>query len=293
MVSSLMNLVSGGGQETYQQSHWFSESGIIDLYLMLGPSPKDVNRQYGAITGVTPLPQVIHLLSFNSLDEMYIGIVVIYSDSLHYFPISDLLWAITSVDGITTTKKTFIMSTLVSTNMISLTMFSGWTLSILTAKSNWHHEQFFSFLWYQYWLVRDCYTNRYFTWDPVKFPDALEMTNNLTSKGRKLVTIVDPHIKRDSSYFFHQHCENNDLYVKDKDGKIYEGWCWPGAASYPDYFNPAVVDYWASQYALDKYHGTKWNMHHSHYETEFLEPYTFRIWLVLINSSSFMNILIG
>jgi len=58
MVSSLMNLVSGGGQETYQQTHWFSESGIIDLYLMLGPSPKDVNRQYGAVTGVTPLPQV-------------------------------------------------------------------------------------------------------------------------------------------------------------------------------------------------------------------------------------------
>ena len=81
------------------------------------------------------------------------------------------------------------------------------------------------------------------------------MVNNLTAKGRKLVTIVDPHMKRDSSFFFHQHCEQNDFYVKDKDGKIYEGWCWPGSSSYPDFFNPAVRDYWASRYALDKYEG--------------------------------------
>lgn len=57
MVSSLMNLVSGGGNDPYQQTHWFSESGIIDLYIFKGPSPKDVVRQYGAITGTTPLPQ--------------------------------------------------------------------------------------------------------------------------------------------------------------------------------------------------------------------------------------------
>lgn len=98
---------------------------------------------------------------------------------------------------------------------------------------------------------------RYFTWDPIKFPDPLEMAQNLTAKGRKLVTIVDPHMKRDSSFFFHEHCEQNDFYVKDKDGKIYEGWCWPGSASYPDFFNPAVRDYWASRFALDKYEGTQ------------------------------------
>jgi alpha 1,3-glucosidase len=56
VVSSLMNLVSGG-QDSHQQTHWFSEAGIIDLYLFIGPSPKDVVRQYGTITGTTPLPQ--------------------------------------------------------------------------------------------------------------------------------------------------------------------------------------------------------------------------------------------
>lgn len=83
------------------------------------------------------------------------------------------------------------------------------------------------------------------------------MVQNLTAKGRKLVTIVDPHMKRDSSFFFHEHCEQNDFYVKDKNGKIYEGWCWPGSASYPDFFNPAVRNYWASRFALDKYEGIK------------------------------------
>ncbi len=86
------------------------------------------------------------------------------------------------------------------------------------------------------------------------------MVQNLTAKGRKLVTIVDPHMKRDSSYFFHEHCEQNDFYVKDKNGKIYEGWCWPGSASYPDFFNPAVRDYWASRFALDKYEGATSNL---------------------------------
>ena len=58
VVSSLMNLVSGGsGSETHKETHWFSESGIIDLFVMTGPTPKDVNRQYSALTGTTPLPQ--------------------------------------------------------------------------------------------------------------------------------------------------------------------------------------------------------------------------------------------
>ena len=49
------------------------------------------------------------------------------------------------------------------------------------------------------------------------------MINNLTAKGRKMVTIVDPHIKRDSNYFLHNDAENNDYYVKTKDGKVFEG----------------------------------------------------------------------
>jgi len=39
-------------------THWFFESGVIDLFVMLGPKPADVSRQYALLTGATPLPPV-------------------------------------------------------------------------------------------------------------------------------------------------------------------------------------------------------------------------------------------
>lgn len=50
-------------EETPQvDTHWFSESGIIDVFVMLGPRPHDVFRQYSTLTGTTPLPPVSHPL---------------------------------------------------------------------------------------------------------------------------------------------------------------------------------------------------------------------------------------
>lgn len=43
-----------------------------------------------------------------------------------------------------------------------------------------------------------------------------------------MVTIVDPHIKVDSGYRIHNEIRSKNLYVKNKDGTDYEGWCWPG-----------------------------------------------------------------
>jgi mannosyl-oligosaccharide alpha-1,3-glucosidase len=39
-------------------THWASEAGIIDIFVMFGPKPNDVFRQYGKLTGNTPLPPV-------------------------------------------------------------------------------------------------------------------------------------------------------------------------------------------------------------------------------------------
>lgn len=92
---------------------------------------------------------------------------------------------------------------------------------------------------------------RYFTWDSHKFPNPIDMMHNISTKGRKLVTILDPHIKREGGYFLHEEATSMDLYVHDKTGKIYEGWCWPGSSSYLDYFNPKVREYWASLFNLE------------------------------------------
>lgn len=42
------------------------------------------------------------------------------------------------------------------------------------------------------------------------------------------MAIVDPHIKIESSYKLHDEIHARDLYVKNKDGGNFEGWCWPG-----------------------------------------------------------------
>lgn len=58
VVSSLVNLMSGSGQDPQVDAHFMSESGIIDVFFFLGPKPLDVFRQYSALTGTAPLPPV-------------------------------------------------------------------------------------------------------------------------------------------------------------------------------------------------------------------------------------------
>ena len=51
------------------------------------------------------------------------------------------------------------------------------------------------------WLdIEHTDTKKYFTWDSAKFPDPAAMVTKLHSKGRKLVTVIDPHIKRDEDW---------------------------------------------------------------------------------------------
>lgn len=41
--------------------------------------------------------------------------------------------------------------------------------------------------------------------------------------GRKMVTIVDPHIKRDAEYKVFKTAEDKGYYVKKRDGEDYDG----------------------------------------------------------------------
>lgn len=49
------------------------------------------------------------------------------------------------------------------------------------------------------------------------------MQNDLASRGRKMVTIVDPHVKRDASYYIHKEAEELNYYVKNRDGNDFDG----------------------------------------------------------------------
>ncbi|RYY33284.1 alpha-glucosidase, partial [archaeon] len=106
-----------------------------------------------------------------------------------------------------------------------------------------------------------CAGKRYFTWDNHLFPKPDEMQNRLAARGHKMVTIVDPHIKRDSGYRVHSEASAKGLYVRNSAGQEYDGWCWPGSSSYLDFTNPMTRDWWASQFALDKYAGSTQNLY--------------------------------
>lgn len=51
VMSSLVNLVSGSKSENSVNVHFMSESGVMDFFVLMGPSPKDAVKQYAALTG--------------------------------------------------------------------------------------------------------------------------------------------------------------------------------------------------------------------------------------------------
>ncbi|KAK6128400.1 hypothetical protein DH2020_037876 [Rehmannia glutinosa] len=97
---------------------------------------------------------------------------------------------------------------------------------------------------------------KYFTWDRMLFPNPEEMQNKLAAKGRRMVTIVDPHIKRDESYYIHKEASEKGYYVKDATGKDFDGWCWPGSSSYLDMVNPEIRSWWAEKFSCKNYVGS-------------------------------------
>merc|ERR1719265_2382474 len=71
-----------------------------------------------------------------------------------------------------------------------------------------------------------------------------------------MVTIVDPHIKRDSNYKVYQEAHEKKLFIQNKDGAEFNGWCWPGDSAYLDFTSAAVRDWWAGRFAYDVYEGS-------------------------------------
>ncbi|KAJ1391509.1 Glycosyl hydrolase, all-beta [Sesbania bispinosa] len=97
---------------------------------------------------------------------------------------------------------------------------------------------------------------RYFTWDKVLFPHPEEMQRKLAAKGRHMVTIVDPHIKRDESFHLHKEASEKGYYVKDASGNDFDGWCWPGSSSYADTLNREIRSWWADKFSYQNYVGS-------------------------------------
>lgn len=49
------------------------------------------------------------------------------------------------------------------------------------------------------------------------------MQANLSATNRRLVTIIDPHIKVENGYFVYDEALANDYFTKNPDGSVFEG----------------------------------------------------------------------
>lgn len=72
VLSSIVNMVSGSDKEPLA-AHFMSESGIVDVFVLLGETPLNTFKQYTDLTGTAPLPQqaalAFHQCRWNYNDE--------------------------------------------------------------------------------------------------------------------------------------------------------------------------------------------------------------------------------
>ena len=61
-----------------------------------------------------------------------------------------------------------------------------------------------------------------------RFPNPEEMLKKVAQKGRKMVGTIDPHLKEDDNYWVYKEGRDSNLFIKDKNGNDYKGFCWPG-----------------------------------------------------------------
>ncbi|KNZ75758.1 Glucosidase 2 subunit alpha [Termitomyces sp. J132] len=183
------------------ETHWISESGILDLFLMPGPTPEDIFKQYSRLTGTSVLPA--HW-------------------SLGYH---QCRWNYVSSNDVRTVQKRFD-----------------------------EEDMPVDVFWLDIEYAED---HKYFIWDKKNFPDPVEMVNDVAALGRKMVVIVDPHLKRVSEYPVYKKASELGFLVKNKDSNEYEGWCWSGSSAWMDFFNPGAWTWWKTLFKTEK--GSEWS----------------------------------
>ncbi|OTB18840.1 glycoside hydrolase family 31 protein [Daldinia sp. EC12] len=196
-------LALGASAKTNTQTHWISENGLMDVFIFLGPTPRDITKSYAELTGTTALPQEF---------------------SLGYH---QCRWNYVSDDDVKEVDR----------------------------KMDRYHIPY-DVIWLDIEYTDD---KKYFTWDKDMFKDPISMGKHLDNHGRKLVTIIDPHIKNAGGYHVSEELKSKGLAVKNKDGNDFDGWCWPGSSHWIDAFNPAAIKWWTSLFKYDAFKGTMEN----------------------------------
>ncbi len=89
---------------------------------------------------------------------------------------------------------------------------------------------------------------RCFTWDKKRFPRMAKLVADLRARGIKLVTIIDPGIKKDLAYPVYRSGLAGRHFCATPDGKVYHAPVWPGLSALPDFTDPQTRQWWGAQY---------------------------------------------
>jgi alpha-glucosidase len=89
---------------------------------------------------------------------------------------------------------------------------------------------------------------RVFTFDAKRFGGVSDLARRAFDHGARLVTIVDPAVRRDDGFSLYAEGVSGGHFVTERDGRVHHGTVWPGWAAFPDFSRPATRTWWGSQY---------------------------------------------
>lgn len=169
-----------------------AEAGDFNLYIIEGPSPREVVERYTELTGRAPLPP-LWALGYQQCRWSY--------DSQE--------WLMRVARGFRENK---IPCDVVYTDIDYMDEF------------------------------------KCFTVDSTRFPDFAGMVRDLGRDGFRVVSIIDPGIKRDSGWNIYDEGLARGFFVKTPEGDPYVGRVWPGKCVFPDFTNNDACEWWGDLY---------------------------------------------
>lgn len=84
-----------------------------------------------------------------------------------------------------------------------------------------------------------------FTWHKERFPEEKKTLKDLKDQGFKVVTIIDPGVKKEKGYDIYEAGLKNGYFATDKDGITYVNRVWPGDSVFPDFSQKEVRSWWS------------------------------------------------
>lgn len=87
---------------------------------------------------------------------------------------------------------------------------------------------------------------RVFTFEKKNFANPKKQIGALTAGGSHVCPILDPGVKLDDGYSVYREGIASDVFCRNREGKPFVGFVWPGRTVFPDFSTKRAREWWAS-----------------------------------------------